>query len=220
MGEPFDARDDIYSLGATYHLLFTGRNLFDEVQRKPVLPIMVVNVGATIMALQPEMPPPLKVLLEASLHRARERRPSLKEVVECIENPEAAPFISRELERQTAETRSYRVIRVLDDGASFLADLAGDDVRPGKEFTVIRKLAPTKVPSYQREVAPEKWIAEAVLKHVYQNVGHFKVMGKRWEERPKASVLAGLSMSDGRWVEFEKFNDKVRDEDLVLKDSG
>jgi serine/threonine protein kinase len=221
MGEAFDPRDDIYSLGATYHLLFTGRNLFDDVERKPVLHIMVVTKGAVIAALQPEVPPPLKVLLEAALHRVRERRPSLQEVIECLDNPQGSPFIGRELERQAAEKRTYSVIQVMDNGASFLADLAGDDIRPGREFTVIRKLPTVNVPSYQRDIAPEKWIAESVLKHVYQNVGHFNVLSKHWDAGSASTTMAALGMiGGGRWVQSEKSQDKVMRGDLVLKNSG
>ena len=221
LGERYDAKDDVYSLGATCHFMFTGKRLFDEVERKPVLPIMIVTAVPQVAALQPDVPAPMKVLLQASLHRTRERRPSLAEFIECLERPDNAAILSRELERQGAEERSYSVIRVMDNGASFFADLAGDDVSPGSEYTIVRKLAPLSVPSYQKDIVPEKWIAEAVLKHINQNVGYFKIIGKRWEESRHATGIAslGLSLSGGRWVEFEKFTDTVREGDLVLKNS-
>jgi hypothetical protein len=159
----------------------------------------------------------MKVLLEAMLHRRRERRPKLSDIVECVENPDGAAFISQEIERQGSEKRSYTIISVMDDGSSFFADLSGDDVRPGREFTIVRKVAPISVPSYQRPIGPVKWIAEAVLKHVHQNVGHFKVLGKRWEANRLGGGLAALTGS-GNWVEYEKFTDTVRANDLVLKE--
>lgn len=219
MGEKYDIKDDIYSLGTTCFFLFTGKRVFDDVERKPVLPILVVTSTPTVATLHPNIPAPMKVLLEAMLHRSRERRPTLPEFLECIENPDNASFINKEIDKQGAEKRSYCVINVLDNGSSFFADLAGDNVRPGQKFTIVRKLASMEVPSYRRKISPEKWIAEAELKHVYQNAGFFKVIGKHWEESPLSrSGLFGLAGS-GHWVEHEKSTDTVQNGDLVLKDS-
>lgn len=80
----------------------------------------------------------MKVLLQGCLHRERKRRPTFSDLAESVKNPEAATYISRELELQAAETRSYRVLKVPDGGASFLADLAGDNPETGDTCRVVR----------------------------------------------------------------------------------
>jgi serine/threonine protein kinase len=212
--EPYTAADDVYSLGATLFLLFTGRMIYSEVERRPVLPIAVVNNPPHIESLQESVPASMKVLLEGCLSRNRERRPTLQQVRDSLENPKESAYITSELERQAKETRTYSVIEVLEDAASFLADLAGDTPQLGKTYEVVRATNRLMVPSYQREVVPEVWVAEAVLKHIHQNVGYFVVFGKQWEEGP--SSLA-MPFSPGQWVRAEMISRRVRSGDLVLK---
>jgi eukaryotic-like serine/threonine-protein kinase len=210
----FTAADDIYSLGATFFLLFTGRMIYEEVERKPVLPIMVVNDPPRIDSLAEEIPPAMKVLLQGCLHRERKRRPSLSDLAESIRNPEGATYITRELELQAAESRSYPVIEILDDGASFLADLSGDNPEVGDTYRVVRPGRKITVPSYNREITPETWVAEAVLKHVHANVGHFILWGRRWQEG-KNSLYSMIGAIPGQWVEQEKLTPKVRKNDVL-----
>ena len=220
MGESFAAPDDVYSIGATFFLLFTGRLIYEEVERKPVLPIAVVSNPPRIDSLQEDIPTSMKVLLQGCLNRDRKRRPSLSDLEDSLRNPETAAYITRELESQAAESRSYTVIDVLDEGGSFLADLRGDNPDVGDTHRVVRPGKKITVPSYNREITPETWVAEAVLKHVHANVGHFIVFGKRWQEgkNPLSSTM-GL-WTPGQWVEQEKVVPKVRRGDLVLKETS
>jgi serine/threonine protein kinase len=219
LGESYDIKDDIYSLGATCHYLFTGRRIYDEVERKPLLPIAVVNSSPKIAKLIDDIPSSIKILLEASLHRTRDRRPTINEFIECLESPTDARFLTNEIEKQGTEKRGYNVIEIIDH-SSFLVDLAGDRVNKNAKFTVVRKLSSIRLPSYQREVNPEIWVAEAVLKHTSQNIGHFVTLEKKWEA--KNTGLSALNLggkNSGTWVEEESYTSSVAVDDLVLKDS-
>lgn len=215
----FTAADDVYSIGATLFLLFTGKIIYEEVERKPVLPIVVVNEPPKVDSLQENIPASMKVLLQGCLHRNRKRRPSLEELAECIENPSSASYITRELELQAAENRNYTVLEVMDDGASFFADLAGDNLVTEETHRVVRLGKRLMVPSYNREITAEMFVAEAVLKHIHANVGHFAVLGKRWQEgrSPSNSSLASVFGMAGHWVDHEKATLIVRKGDMVLK---
>jgi serine/threonine protein kinase len=210
----FTAADDVYSIGATFFLLFTGRLIYAEVERKPVLPIIVVNNPPQIDSLQEGVPASMKVLLEGCLHRDRKRRPTLAQLEECLINPNGAAYITKELELKAAESRSYVIIDVLDNGNSFLADLAGDTPEVDEVYRVVRPGGKIVVPSYNREVTSENWVAEAVLKHVQSNLGHFIVYGKRWHEGKSPFGIGG---SPGQWIEYEKLTPTVKKGDLVLR---
>lgn len=214
LGEGFEFADDVYSIGATFLLLFTGRVPYAEIERKPVLPIMVTQGPPEIGKLQDNVPSPMKVLLQGCLHARRERRPSLGEILECLASPESAKYISTELERQTKEQRSYEILRLDARGGGFYADLAGDSPPIGEEYTVVRRDKPLAVPSYQREIQPERWIATAELRHMYQNVGHFKLLGKKWQPARHDWVQ---SMVGGQWVDYDKVSEDVQPGDLVVK---
>jgi serine/threonine protein kinase len=218
LGDAFTAADDVYSLGATFFLLFIGKIIYGEVERKPVLPIIVVNNPPRIDSLAEGVPPSMKVLLQGCLHREQKRRPNLGDLAESIKNPESASYITRELERQAAESRSYPVIEVMEDASSFFADLGGDSPIVGDTYRVVRPGKKIVVPSYNREIVPETWIAEAVLKHVHANVGYFIVLGKKWQEG-KNPLYSAVGVTPGHWEEQEKVTPKVRKQDLVLKEA-
>lgn len=216
LGEmPFVAADDVYSVGATFHLLFTGRQIFADVTRKPVIPIIAVTNPPQVVSLSDSIPAPMRVLLEACLHRDRARRPKLHELREALQSPEGSKFISAEIERQSAEARAYTILKVDQEG-SFFADLAGDSPELDETYTVVRRGAHVFVPSYNRDVVSEEWVGEAVLKHVHMNLGYFAVLERKWQEsRSRASMFA--LPPTGQWVEQEARQLRVRAGDLVLR---
>lgn len=218
-GEDFSAGDDVYSLGATLLYLFSGRRPYHKIDRKPVLPIRIVQAPPQVERLRDNVPGSIRILLQACLHPDLSRRPSLADVEAAVRDPDSSAFLTRELERQASESRTYTVIKVMDDGATFYADLLGDAPELDHEYRVVRRDAPLAVPSFQREVTPERWIVDAVLKHINQNVGYFKVMGRRWDE-PRNSFASIQGLMGGHWVEYEKVVDKIREGDLVLRDSS
>ena len=67
-----------------------------------------------------------------------------------------------------------------------------------------------------REVDAEVWVADAVLKHIGQGVGYFKVVGKRWEP-PRFEFTGFIPQMQGRWVDYEKIDRKVEQKDRVVK---
>jgi hypothetical protein len=147
---------------------------------------------------------------------------------DCLTRPEDAAFLTRELERQAADSRGYQVLEVLKDGAGFYADMAGDEADLDREYVVVRPGGQIHLASYNRDAVREQWIARAILKHVHQNLGYFITLGKRWQEgRPPRDrmqeMLGGLAarMNDpgtqGRWIEYEKSTEVVRKGDVVLK---
>jgi serine/threonine protein kinase len=211
---PFASTDDVYGLGATLFLLFTGSAIYAEVERKSVIPIYVVNEQPVLNGLAGNVPATMKVLLLGMLQRDEKRRPSLAEVGECLENADASPYLTKELSRQANDIRSYVVLQV--DRGSFFADLAGDTPEVNETYTVVHPMnKEITVPSYNRAVTPEVWVADATLKHIHQNVGHFAIHTKKWRDVPGSFALA--SLSSGQWVHDEGNEMKVSSGDLVLK---
>jgi serine/threonine protein kinase len=210
----FAASDDVYGLGATLFLPFTGTSIFSEVERKSVIPIFVVNGQPAITGLADGVPATMKVLLQGMLHRDPKRRPTLAEVGECLENSESAAYLTTELSRQANDVRSYAILNVQD--GSFFADLAGDTPKLDETYTVVRPLKKQiAVPSYNRQVTPEMWVAEATLKHTHQNLGHFAIHRKHWRDAPGS--LASMGFGGGQWLHEEGTELKVSPGDLVLR---
>jgi serine/threonine protein kinase len=210
---PFAASDDVYSLGATLFLLMTGSTIYSEVERKSVLPIVVVNNRPELRGLADEIPASMRVLLQGMLHSDPKRRPTLDEVRESLENPDAASYLTKELSRQTNDIRSYVVLEV--DRWSCFADLQGDDPKLDETYTIVRPLRrQISVPSYKRELTPEVWVADATLKHVHQNVGHFAIHRQRWQEGRSA---LSFGLPTGQWVHEEGNELTVTAGDLVLR---
>lgn len=218
MGEQYTQADDVYSVGATLFLLFTGRQIYSEVERKPVLPIVVTQGPPRIESLASTVPASIKLLLEGMLHRDRARRPSLTELKQCLTDPDNAQYITTELEKQAAESRTYQVIGTSDSGGALFADLAGDTPEVDEHYTVVRPGKRLTVPSYNRDVAPEIWIANAVLKHVHGNVGHFIVTRSVWKDvRPTVNSFSNYPAANGFWTQEERVTSTVSKGDFVLK---
>lgn len=218
LGEKFAVQDDVYGLGTVLFELFTGRGMFDGLERKTALPVIIAQEGQRVESLRDGVPAPVKVLLQAMIHRDRARRPQLADVKAALEDPAGSRFITAEIERQTAEERGFPVLKVLDNGMSFFADLGGADFYLGTEFTVVRRGDSVNVPSLSRKIVPEQWVGTATLKHVFQNVGHFVLLGKRWQEGKTAltSLMGGIS--SGHWVEYEQLATSVKSGDWVLRE--
>ncbi|MGV3707409.1 MAG: serine/threonine protein kinase [Gemmatimonas sp.] len=215
--EPFSAADDIYSLGATFFLLMTGQMIYAEVERKSVLPIAVVQDPPQLRSLAENIPATMKVLLQGMLHREPKRRPSIDEVIDSLNNPEGAKYLTDEFARQTEDIRSYEILEVVDRGSCF-ADLAGDTPKLDEEYTVVRPHARAlQVPSYNRKVVPEVWVGEATLKHIHGNVGYFHLHRKRWHEG--SSPFSSFNIPRGQWIHEEGNNLSVLKGDRILRKS-
>lgn len=195
---PFTTADDVYSLGATLFLLITGTPIFANIDRKSVIPIEVVRAPPEVQSVVEGVPASMRVLLQGMLSHDPARRPTLDQIAECLDNTDTATYLTTELARQADDTRSYVVLAV--DGRSCFADLAGDYPGVDEVYTIVRSHSKElHVPSYKRGVTPEQWIADATLKHVHQNIGHFAIHWRRWKDT--SNSLAAISMSNsGQWV--------------------
>jgi len=214
-GDQFDAADDMYSLAATLYLLFTGKLVYSEIERKPLIAVAVATRSPSVDSLLEDVPPSMRVLLQGALHRVRARRPNCRQFRDSIANPETADYITQELAAQQTDARSYPIIQAHSDGTSFFADLNGDAPALDEDYTVVRLGRSVFVPSLNREVALETWIAAAVLKHVHQGVGNFAVSYRRWKSN--TSFLANNMYSAGNWVDELGTSFKVQKGDLVLR---
>jgi len=192
LGEAFDFADDVYSLAATLFQAITRKEVFDSVDRKPLLPHYILTQGPKVGEVPSGIPPQISVLLEGAMHRDRARRPSLAEIQAFLDSPETASYLQRELDARNREKRGYQVISVRDNGASVYADMRGAEPRE-RSFAVIRELPALQVPSLGGLSKPEKWIADVELKHMQNGIGHFAVKGKRWVPGNPPAFASGLT---------------------------
>jgi len=215
MGEEFDSKDDIYSLGATFLELLSGDPPYKEVKRKPVLPIMITQNPPKVNRLRENVPAVLKILLEGCLHRDRARRPTLDEIRDVLRNDRDSSYIQKEIQRKTSDQRRYKVVKIDKIEGGFYADVGSDNPDLYEEYTVVREDKPVTVPSLNTQVKPEKWIATAELRHVHQSLGYFKLTGKKWVESRNSRSLLDI-FDKGHWVDYDKKTAEVRVSDFVL----
>jgi len=216
LGEEFDPKDDVYSLGATFLELFSGKQPYSEIIRKPVLPIIVTQGPPRVGDFRENVPACMKVLVEGCLNRDRSRRPTLQEIEEVFEKEGQSAYIQRELKNQEADGRGYKIINLDSTGGGFFADIGSDTPQIGIEYTVVRQEKPLAVPSLNIDVVPEMWVASAELRHIQRSVGHFKLIGKRWVDGKFQNYLDTLGAS-GHWEEYDKKSVQVKAGDYVLR---
>lgn len=217
MGENYDVKDDVYSVGATLLLVLTGRIPYSDVERKPVLPIEVTRRPPEVGKLRDNVPPVLRVVLQGCLHRNRERRPTLEQLREALVNGGASPYVDAELRRQATES-GFTVIRLDSAGSGFYADVGDEHPETGRVYTVVRRTAPVQVPSLGTDVAPEKWIASAELRHVHQSVGHFKMTVRTWIPEKSPTHVFGFPIgASGHWLTRDLKTEQVEVGDVVVR---
>ncbi len=216
MGEESDVKDDVYSLGATYLELLSGNRPYDDVERKPVLPIMVIQGPPRVSGLRESVPSAMKILIEGCLHRDRLRRPTLDQVREALRKGGQSLYIQREIQRKATDQTAYKIIKMDKSGGGFYADLGSDTPELREKYTVVRKDDPVDVPSLNTKVDPEMWVATAELRHIHQSLGHFTLSGKRWVEGRLERFVQTVS-GGGHWEEYDKKAVEVATGDFVLK---
>ena len=214
LGDGFTASDDVYALGATFYELFSGVRPYADVERKPVIPVRVVEAPPKVPVLRSGIPEAMTVVLQGCLNRDRRRRPTLDALTESIRSPDTAEWIGEELSRQREAADFFTVIRVMDSNSTFYADMSGHAYAVDEEYRVVRRDAPLELPSYGRQVTPERWVANAILRHVSQGVGYFQTLGEKWQE-PRGGASAAM-LPQGRMVETELHRDRVQKGDLVV----
>jgi len=218
LGEAYMASDDVYSLAATLVLLVTGTELLSEVKRKPLIPHYVLTTEKKIALLRNGVPPQIAIALEGALHSNRARRPTIIELKEVFERPDDASYLKREMEARDSEQHGFVVLSVIDDESAVLADLRG--IMPvSNAFAIVRELKDIKVPSLGANARPEKWIADAELRHVHNNIGHFRVLGRRWvpvSGLGRMSHDALIAQKGGVWRDLDESQDVPQRGDLVV----
>lgn len=219
LGQEFDYSDDIYSIGATFLEFLTGTPPYNEIERKPVLPIAVVNAPPAVNSLRDNVPAAIKILIEGCVHPDRQRRPSLAEIRESLNDEGKSPYIKKEIQRQATDQRAYKIIQIDSTGGGFFADIGSEQPELMRDYTVVRKEASVTVPSLNAEVESEMWIATAELRHIHQSIGHFKLTHKKWipEERPRRASDLFYTDRFGHWEEKDVSSIEVAVGDYVLK---
>ena len=74
LGEPVDERSDLFSLGATFFHVFTGRLPFDKDTATAVLVQIAQADAPRLTDVAPEAPPALAVIVGRMMARRREER--------------------------------------------------------------------------------------------------------------------------------------------------
>lgn len=215
LGEQFDASDDIYSLGATLLELFTGSRPYEDIKRKPVLPIEVTRRPPQVGQLRDNVPPIMKVVLEGCLHPNRKRRPSLAELREALQEGGDSAYVKKEIGLRSTDQRAYAIISTDGTKGGFFADVGTDEPPLFETYKVVRRCDVLKVPSLNAQVQPERWITNVQLRHVHESVGHFKLYDQRWVEssNPMARALA----LGGRYEHVDRVTEQPQIGDFILK---
>src|SRR6267142_3402834 len=73
-GEPVDARSDLYSLGATFFYALTGRAPFEAANVPAIITKHVYEPAPQVVALRPEVPAKLSVVVDRLLRKAPPER--------------------------------------------------------------------------------------------------------------------------------------------------
>lgn len=84
-GEPLDARTDVYSLGATYHFLLTGRTPYASDDRAFVLFAHCTHPVPDLRAAHPSVPPACAaVIARAMAKQRRDRYPDCRAMADAL----------------------------------------------------------------------------------------------------------------------------------------
>ena len=163
-GETFHQKDDIYSIGATLLETLTGVQPYEDIKRKPILSIAIIQAPPPVGKMRDNVPGHIKILLEGCLHPDRARRPTLNEIEDALKSNIGTVYIKAELRRQTAEKKYYDVLKMDEDSGGFFADVGSDSPETFIEYNVIRRESAINVPSLGTDVEPEIWVATAELR--------------------------------------------------------
>ncbi len=231
-GEQYTTADDVYGLGATFVLLFTGRSIFDQVSRKPLISAAVLDPSAKRFGtFESEVPQPLVPVLRSCLHHDSRRRPTISELRDAINDPAGSSFVTTALAREQDDAQGFPVIELIagSKGREFYVDIGDAELNYDEVFTVVRRSRALKVPSVGREVQPEQWIAEAIFKHSRQGVGYFRVYHRHFREvsrqqpSPMIEALVGQfssfqpTIKTGEWIVEGDEPKDVQRNDIVLR---
>jgi len=218
-GEPFAEVDDIYSVGATFYELLTGKQFFGDIRRKAILPVYVMAGITEIPPLRAGVPPPMQVLLHGCLNQNPKRRPTIAQIREALDDPERSEYISEELAKRKKEKEAWEIVQVLAGETGFFADVGDANLQIDWRYKVVRRIGKMRVPSYGRDLVPEQWIADVVLKHVNVPLGHFVLLGRRWEPGTGIAAVAKSFSGEGQWIDYEKITSKIKVGDFVVRAS-
>ena len=123
-GRPVDARSDVFSLGAVFYELLTGRRAFEGDGSLSLVTSILTEQPPPVAALRRDVPPELAALVQACLAKDRDARPTAREVVARLTAihdrlaPKAAAPVS--LLRRPAVLVSLAVILVAAGVAGWL----------------------------------------------------------------------------------------------------
>jgi serine/threonine-protein kinase len=127
LGEPGDARADVYSLGAMLFEMITGQRPFMHARMEALMFAIISNTPPSVLSFNPDVPEALDRLIAECLRKEPEHRPSsaaqvaeaLRGIRDCI--PTAAlPLPARNVVRAIAVLPLRNVSR--DSSQDFFAD--------------------------------------------------------------------------------------------------
>lgn len=218
-GEPFTEGDDIYSVGATFLELLTGKQFFGDIRRNAILAVYVMAGITELPPLRAGVPPPMQVLLHGCLNQNPKRRPTIAQIRDALDDPDRSDYISEELAKRNKEKEAWEIVQVLAGETGFFADVGDAKMEIDWRYKVVRRIGKMRVPSYGRDLVPEQWIADVVLKHVSVPLGHFVRLGRRWEPNIGTAAMIKSLSSEGEWVDYEKITSKIKVGDFVVRAS-
>lgn len=191
-GEKFAPADDVYAIGTILFHLATGRRVYDNVERKALIPKVVLDGPPALPALRADVPPALSVVVTGCLHRDRNRRPTLEELRAAIQHPADCAYVRTEEQRRREEQRGYLVLDVSDDNV--FADLCDVRVSPvlGEIYTVVRACLIRQRDGTGRRRG-EEWVASVRCMHIADDIAHFVIVNQQWvPEKGTAPLLDRL----------------------------
>ncbi|MDP2276168.1 MAG: response regulator [Archangium sp.] len=142
LGEPLDARCDVFSVGIILHELLTGQRLFAASEPKGAMRRVVLETPPTPISLVPELPPALSALTMKALERKREDRfATARDLAAAIEAAAGAElfdeyaigaWVCEQFPEQLARTRNLleSLDRREDSAVRAIAGSIANDVDP------------------------------------------------------------------------------------------
>lgn len=212
-GDKYDAKDDIYSFGTVLYELCTGVKIYDKIHRKVTLTAAILRNEKPEITILEELPKELRYLINGVLNSSRDRRPTIEQLKEAINDLAGSDYLKKEKNLQTRKIEGMAVLS-MQESSQCIARL-DRRYELNTLFRVVR-FGDAFFDSVRNEnTHAEIYVADVILKHEYNNYGVFIPVRIRKARSPQPTPLYYPS-SKGEFEHTEINELKVRKGDIIL----